>query len=523
MPNAEPLKLIEKKKSSSCKDLSCIDYIKTRVTDELVVALCGAIGSGASVVGEKIREILKGRSYSVRYVKLSDIILKYSDDQDLQGPIDSLGVYQRYNVLQNAGNELRRNYSCDILAQLAIYNITLDRAAYDEEYGNGPEVEVHQPRRCATIIDSLKHPDEWKLLKTVYGKMFYLFGVLCPEDVRKNRLIDYKSIEGTDAGVLIKRDKQESFNSGQQFIKTIQHADFFIRNIKNTPGKLDAPLERYINLILSDNKYSPTVHEYAMYVAQAAAHRSSCLSRQVGAAIVSREGEVIATGRNDAPKFGGGLYDGGEADDCSCIRAEGCLSDKYKEIIAKEILGVLKEGLGEDVDTTMLKEIVGKIKKSTKLKDIIEFSRAVHAEMDAILSVARRGVSGLHEATLYCTTFPCHHCARHIVASGIARVFYIEPYEKSLAYRLHNDAIVLDSDNTEVEGRKVKFLPFEGVAPSQYMNMFKDREKKKEGIGIKVDTTSSKPISEQLMDSFAEYEDKVVTKLKETGLLDRRK
>lgn len=51
----------------------------------------------------------------------------------------------------------------------------------------------------------------------------------------------------------------------------------------------------------------PTCAEAAMYDAAAAGAASACMSRQVGAAIVSKDGELIAVGRNDAPKFGGGL------------------------------------------------------------------------------------------------------------------------------------------------------------------------------------------------------------------------
>lgn len=56
----------------------------------------------------------------------------------------------------------------------------------------------------------------------------------------------------------------------------------------------------------------------------------------------------------------------------------------------------------------------------------------MHAEMFAITDAARRGLS-VRDATLYCTTFPCHMCARHIIASGIRKVVYIEPYPKSMA------------------------------------------------------------------------------------------
>ena len=72
-------------------------------------------------------------------------------------------------------------------------------------------------------------------------------------------------------------------------------------------------------------------------------------------------------------------------------------------------------------------------------------------------------------ATLYCTTFPCHNCAKHIVASGIERVVYVEPYPKSKALELHNDSI---SNILEDSSKKVVFEPFEGVGPRRYFDLF---------------------------------------------------
>ncbi|MBF4218320.1 deaminase, partial [Vibrio anguillarum] len=84
----------------------------------------------------------------------------------------------------------------------------------------------------------------------------------------------------------------------------------------------------------------------------------------------------------------------------------------------------------------------------------------VHAEMDAIVSLARSIRQSSVGMTLYSTTYPCHNCARHIVAAGILRVVYIEPYEKSLALKLHDDALT-DANGTH----KVVLVPFEGVSP----------------------------------------------------------
>jgi deoxycytidylate deaminase len=78
--------------------------------------------------------------------------------------------------------------------------------------------------------------------------------------------------------------------------------------------------------------------------------------------------------------------------------------------------------------------------RDSQLMDALEYGRAVHAEMSALCDAARCGCS-VKGAILYCTTFPCHMCAKHIVAAGIAKVVFLEPYPKSLAFDLHADSI----------------------------------------------------------------------------------
>jgi len=95
--------------------------------------------------------------------------------------------------------------------------------------------------------------------------------------------------------------------------------------------------------------------------------------------------------------------------------------------------------------------------------------------MDSLLSCGRAGISTVG-ATLFSTTLPCHNCAKHIVAAGVRRVVYIEPYEKSQAIRLHGDAITLDDHGdpgSEAGQRsKVVFEPFVGVGPRRYLDLF---------------------------------------------------
>src|SRR5262249_42746961 len=92
--------------------------------------------------------------------------------------------------------------------------------------------------------------------------------------------------------------------------------------------------------------------------------------------------------------------------------------------------------------------------------------------MDAILSCTRCGTSPIR-ATLFATTFPCHNCARHIVAAGLSRVVFIEPYPKSQAGELHKDSIRLDHSQTSSSNRKhVPFDPFVGIGPRRYTDLF---------------------------------------------------
>ena len=78
---------------------------------------------------------------------------------------------------------------------------------------------------------------------------------------------------------------------------------------------------------------------------------------------------------------------------------------------------------------------------------------------------------------MYCTTFPCHICAKHIITSGLKKVFYIEPYPKSKAEELFSDFIAVDKQETN---DLIDFNPFVGIAPRRFMDIFSWGERKKD-------------------------------------------
>lgn len=496
------------------------DTIDERRTPELVLALCGAVGSGLSEIVELIDENLSRHGYNVHRVKASQLIIDaisiLIEKKELEADKFQLKDWategDRISSLQDMGDFLRGKYGSDITSQLFIKKVSANRQSEisEEEVKRG---DIHkEQRRVAWILDSLKHPEEVKLLRLVYDKMFSLFGVLCTKDVKTYNLVEQMNISTDEANQLIERDKSEDFSHGQKLTKTLQHGDFFVRNMHYKTDRVSKTIERYIRILIGDHGITPLPSEYAMYLAQSAAFRSGCMSRQVGAAAIDQNGEIISTGFNDVPQEGGGPYTEDSPSDARCFNVTGnkCKNDQKKEKIKQKLIEFSKQ---HTTEKPLSAKQADQLFDFTGLSDLTEYCRAVHAEMDAITGAARKGAS-LRGATMFVTTFPCHNCAKHIIASGIKEVYYFEPYEKSLATALHEDSITTDKD---IKG--VKFLPFEGVAPRQYQNRFSAQtDRKNNGKYAKIKLSENKPAYAQLMDSFAEYEVKIVDCLDANGL-----
>lgn len=492
------------------------DFIH-RESSELVIGISGAVGSGVEFVVASLRRTLEGLGYTVFHLKLSKFLDGFLNRKLVREWKSEYDQANRYERLQRAGNLLRSERSNDFLAELAIAVISNHRVAVaeqttDRKFENLTDI---VPGRVAYIVDQLKHPDEVQLLRRVYGNLFYLVGVLASEQQRIKNL--RREMPPNEVTEVVERDRQDDEKSGQQLDKTLKLADFFLRNNQQNDKSLDRPLERFLALVHGQTSRTPTKDEYAMFAAYSAGLRSACLSRQVGAAITDAHGNVIATGCNDVPKAHGGLYSEDDDDaDYRCVYLQGgvCFNASKKDELTAKIQETLERG---GIVSDEAKKLASAIRNQTRLKDLTEFSRSVHAEMDALISIARKGGPSVLGGNLYTTTYPCHNCARHIVAAGIRTVFYVEPYEKSLALELHSDAIAADSESPDP--RHVTFLHFEGVAPRQYQNLFvmmKDR--KDRSRAIKDPPSQSRKTAIQYLDSYRDLETKVVENLFTQGL-----
>lgn len=238
-------------------------------------------------------------------------------------------------------------------------------------------------------------------------------------------------------------------------------------------------IKRFIDLVMSHPFLPPTQEEHAMYLAYAASLRSADLSRQVGAVVLDRRGDVIATGANDVPSAGGGPYWPRPPHFWPASRSNGGpdyergfdSNERERDRILGGVIRALTAAGGAD------HELVAKYRElleDTGILDLTEFGRAVHAEMAALLACVRAGVSPAG-GTLYCTTFPCHNCTKHIVDAGLERVVYVEPYPKSKARDLHDDAIVLVDEaggDLRADEERVRFEIFVGVGARRFVDLF---------------------------------------------------
>lgn len=507
------------------------EKIESTHTSELVIALCGPIGSPLHEVAKTIKEIILNEfGYEkCEILRLSKFIEERYEKDESSKKVSTLSAFERTEALINKGDDLRKDYGNDILAAYAVSQIAFDRQVaqnkenakdYSEGEGIQSKPEKYHPRRICHIVDSIKNQDELETLKLVYRDMLYSIGVFSPVLVREKALKD-KGMRTDEIYKLIDRDSGEEIDHGQTVRDTFPKSDFFLRIDSKINSLIERKVKRFLDLILQTKVITPWASETAMYLAASAAGNSACLSRQVGASITDDKDEVISVGWNDVPKFEGGLYMSADSvsedKDQRCWNLEGgiCFNDKEKNERAELLVTDLIEA--KLITEDQRKDAIQKVKASS-FKSLIEFSRSIHAEMHAIILGSQVGGERIRGGKLYCTTYPCHSCARHIVVSGIREVYYIEPYRKSLAIKLHSDAM----SESETDFDKVRILPYDGVSPSRYLKLFRvemDARKTKEGKLPVVNPREAQPKFLKTMEALPALEAVVVTSLKAKKLI----
>jgi len=448
---------------------------------ELVFGIVAAIGADIEPTIRALKEYLTAQGYLTIEIKVTDAFCRLSKIIRPNVPLEKNPEQKRFDTYISYGNQLRDEFSDNsVLAMSTVVRIL-------EERNSSSKTDINSEiGKKAFICYQFKTVEEIELLRAVYGSIFFQISIYSSRGTRVDHLsrkfadsnnsadnMQFRS----DAEALVQKDSDERDKpSGQRVSKIFHEADFIINSDVLHPSTFKQ-IRRFCDLLFGSNKISPTKYEYGMFLAKAAALRSLDLSRQVGAAIFTPDGEIVSLGSNEVPKAGGGTYwSGEEFDDREYKRNED--SNERRKI---EILVDLIENFDEKFDIQALPKNHPVFR--SQFMDALEYGRIIHAEMNAITDAARAGKS-IKGSALYSTTFPCHMCAKHIVSSGIEKVVFLEPYPKSLAFDLHSDSIVVEGGDRGKYNSypAVKFEHFFGVTPRRYIELF-SRAKRKDGEG----------------------------------------
>lgn len=526
-------------------------------SEELVVAIVAPVGTETEKVWRSIRAILGSYDYSSRQLKVSWFFDDEAVAKFLSQPVRRSTEYERLKTSMDAGDALRKQTGLDeAMALVACSYINEKREEIASNEGGWdartPEDETSLAeaasrtssakgplRRVAYLLHSLKRPEEVVYLRRVYGSRFLLISVYVPRSERI-RSLQHRGMDESHAVSLIVRDESGGAH-GQATGKSFQMADIFVDGSRSEE-EIRKDLYRFFDLVFGSPLVTPNQHEHAMFLAFAASLRSGDLSRQVGAVVTSPDGAIVADGANDAPRAFGGQYwpdasdqrdlargyDSNERIKTRMVRAA---ANRVHERAATledlppgqtddeghALLKIIKDALREkSVDEADILPMVEDGLREAGFLDITEFGRAVHAEMAALLSCARRGVTTkMHH--LYCTTFPCHNCTKHIVAAGISKVYFIEPYPKSRAEELHGDSISMTGEEA-----KVQLIPFVGIGPRRYVELFMLRDpfgntlarKAKEGVVVEWNRGEAWPLLPDRLINYLDMEEKACESLK---------
>jgi deoxycytidylate deaminase len=456
-----------------------MSHLRHSDTPELVVGLVGPIGVDMNAVQRALEGALRRVEYTPHTIHLT---------RELPSIFPHLQkeASKTYNEKISLVNKLRTDTKrADILAMLSILKICEIRATLNKD---DPKVSEDQAPSSpipsnAFIIRQLKREEEISLLKRIYGRRFVQVSVTVSEATQLSRVSQIVAAESPgllfddqrrSAEGLIQTDQNEdSDDYGQRLSDTFQYGDVFVNG--DSEATLSADINRFIDGLFGSNFISPTVDEFGSYMAKAASLRSIDMSRQVGAAILTENGDIVSVGCNEVPKSGGGNYwctdENPQRDMDRKLEANKLATS---QIIRNFVDTIHKHGsLNTSPEDLMSDPKFQDLIKSSLISDITEFGRMTHAEMAALTDAARLGRS-VFGATIYVTTFPCHNCAKHLVAAGVKRIVYIEPYPKSRALILHDDALTKDQTRKDF----VVLSHFHGISPRRYRDIFEKGKRK---------------------------------------------
>lgn len=293
-------------------------------------------------------------------------------------------------------------------------------------------------QKTAIVVDALRNPLEALYFQDRYAS-FYLMAISCAESERIKRL---KSLGYTDAGIKL-LDKQEGtgqdiddidYYSTQNIPACLQRSDIYINNSfhesnSDIYSSLKKQIIRFVSLMHTPGIVTPSATERCMQIAYTAKLNSGCISRQVGAVVTDENYSIKSIGWNDVPSGQvpcnlRSRFDLINKTDQSAYSEFEKENETFKEHISSKnrfFTEIIENGRNPSYC------FKSEYKEITQ-KDNQVHTRALHAEENAFLQIAKHGGMPINGGYLFSTASPCELCAKKSVQLGIKKIYYVDPY-----------------------------------------------------------------------------------------------
>lgn len=438
---------------------------------ELVIGVIRPVGTSDEKFRAALSSALLPYMYTVVHIKLSDLLRDEAAQRGDVIPEDDEEA--RINALMDEGDNLCERYGTgSAVALLGVADIRRHRWEANAASGVSDAEAAETPvPRIAYVLDSLKRPAEVTHLRRIYGDHFLAVSLQAGLATREKALDakvhqqrpTLKLAERKERiATLVARDLKETDEFGQNILRTFPMADVFL----DLERDVTAQASQVVDLLFdSPESRPPTEAEFSMMLADVASTRSPELGLKVGAALMNATGKVVGLGHNahpnadEVPQF-----------DLSTTDIVELVADTISRLPESVLTPGARAEFAQDPDAFATTLLAGPLEKS-RLRDLTEFQRPVHAEMNALLA-ALQTQAQTAGGTMYVTAYPCHHCARHLIALGLD-VTYLEPYPKSRAESMYGAAV------------GEHFHAFTGVAPRRFPQLFAVTGDRKDAKGVR--------------------------------------
>jgi len=328
-------------------------------------------------------------------------------------------------------------------------------------------------------IDSFRNPFEIEFFKWRYSE-FYLVAILREKEDRHkglNLLGDsLKELDKRESGERFQRSSEniESWVVSQDIKQCLNKADVYIENqtdSTSTYPHLRFSLIKVITLAKYPGCVPPTRDERSMQVAMTARQISGCISRKVGAVVVNKGGYIIGIGWNDPPR--------GQTP-CSLRTGKDLVDSPDKTVfseyeLSSDFVSHIRTNCYTKNPFCFRSELPIVLNEQNGAKR--EFTRALHAEENALFQANQISGSTLSGATLYTTDSPCTLCAKKIYQLGIERIVYIEDYPG-----------IAIKQTINAGDRKITVSRFQGIIGSAYFRLYNSLLSEKDLIQLYIKT-----------------------------------